>query len=165
MERHTNESSHGEIGRCEAVSSVEHNGKKLNDSAIIPSQAHKGDAGYDLYACLKAPVTIKSGETAKIPTGLAIAVPDGYFGAVFARSGLATKQGLRPANCVGVCDSSYRGEYIVALHNDSTVDRVVNHGDRIAQLVIIPFLSVDFNEVDELADTERGRGGFGSTGK
>lgn len=99
-----------------------------------------------------------------IPTGLSIAVPKGYFGAVFARSGLASKQGLRPANCVGVCDASYRGEYIVALHNDSIVCRTIAPGERIAQLVVIPFLSAEFNEVDELDNTSRGGDGFGSTG-
>lgn len=139
--------------------------KKLNDNAIIPTQGHLGDAGYDLYACISEPVTIKAGETVKIPTGLSIAIPDGYFGGIFARSGLATKQGLRPANCVGVCDASYRGEYIVALHNDSNEDRVVNPEDRIAQLIIVPFLHANFVEVNELCDTERGFGGFGSTGR
>lgn len=139
--------------------------KKLNDKAVVPTKGHTGDAGFDLYACLDKPVTIKAGDTVKIPTGLAIAIPEGYFGGVFARSGLATKQGLRPANCVGVCDAPYRGEYIVALHNDSNEDRVVNHQDRIAQLIIIPFLmSVDLNAVDNLSETERGAGGFGSTG-
>lgn len=138
--------------------------KKLNDNAIIPTQGHPGDAGYDLYACISEPVTIKAGETVKIPTGLSIAIPDGYFGGIFARSGLATKQGLRPANCVGVCDASYRGEYVVALHNDSSEDRVVNPEDRIAQLIIVPFLHVNFVEVNELGDTERGFDGFGSTG-
>ena len=139
--------------------------KKLNDKAIIPTQANKDDAGFDLYACTDTPVTIKSGETVKIPTGLAIAIPSGYFGAIFARSGLATKKGLRPANCVGVCDAPYRGEYIVALHNDSYEDRTINPGDRIAQLIIMPCLSAEFNEVDELSETDRGEGGFGSTGK
>lgn len=139
--------------------------KKLNDKATVPTKGHAGDAGFDLYACLDEPVTIKAGETVKIPTGLAIAIPDGYFGGVFARSGLATKQGLRPANCVGVCDAPYRGEYIVALHNDSDEDRVVKHEDRIAQLIILPFLmSVDLSVVDNLSETERGAGGFGSTG-
>lgn len=138
--------------------------KKLNDNAIIPTRSHQGDAGLDLYACLDRPTTIKSGETVKIPTGLAIAIPEGYFGAVFARSGLATKQGLRPANCVGVCDAPYRGEYIIPLHNDSNEDRVIHHGDRIAQLVILPFQAVEFEEVDSLDETDRGSGGFGSTG-
>ena len=138
--------------------------KKLNDKAILPQRGHEGDAGFDLYACIDEPVVIPAGETVKIPTGLAIAIPNGYFGAVFARSGLATKQGLRPANCVGVCDAPYRGEYIVALHNDSNEDRVVNPADRIAQLIIMPFLTAQFNLVDELDETERGAGGFGSTG-
>ena len=92
-------------------------------------------------------------------------VPDGYFGAILARSGLATKQGLRPANCVGVCDSDYRGEYIIAIHNDTDQPRIIENGDRIAQLVIMPYLSVSFSEVDELSETARGDGGFGSTGK
>lgn len=102
--------------------------------------------------------------TVKIGTGIAVEIPNGYFGAVFARSGLATKEGLRPANAVGVCDSDYRGEYIVALHNDSDTPRTVTPGERIAQLVIMPYLQVDFEEVNELSDTVRGEGGFGSTG-
>lgn len=137
--------------------------KKLNDKAVMPTKGHKGDAGFDLYACLDEPLIIKAGETIKVSTGLAIAIPDGYFGAIFARSGLSTKQGLRPANCVGVCDAPYRGEYIVALHNDSDEDRVVNPNDRIAQLIIMPYLEAQLNIVDELTDTERGDGGFGST--
>lgn len=141
------------------------NVKKLNDTAIVPTRGHEGDAGFDLYACLDEPITIGAGKTVKVPTGLSIAIPDGYFGAVFARSGLATKQGLRPANCVGVCDAPYRGEYIIALHNDSDEDRVVNPKDRIAQLIIMPFLTAQFNLVSELDETERGAGGFGSTGK
>ena len=92
-------------------------------------------------------------------------IPDGYFGAVFARSGLASKQGLRPANCVGVCDSDYRGEYIVALHNDSQIKQIINPGDRIAQLVVMPYLAVTFTECDELSETKRSAGGFGSTGR
>lgn len=138
--------------------------KKLNNSAVIPTQAHQGDAGFDLYACIDNPLTIKAGETVMIPTGLAIAIPKGYFGAILARSGLACKQGLRPANCVGVGDAPYRGEYMVALHNDSGEERRVAPQQRIAQLVILPFLSAEFNVVDELVDTERGTGGFGSSG-
>ena len=137
---------------------------KLNDRAVIPTKGHMGDAGFDLYACIEEPITIKPGETVKVPTGLAVEIPNGYFGAVFARSGLATKQGLRPANCVGVCDAPYRGEYIVPLHNDSNEERVVNPQDRIAQLIIMPFLEAQFNVVDGLPETERGNGGFGSTG-
>jgi len=139
--------------------------KKLRENAIIPTRGSASAAGYDLYACIDGPVTVAPHTTSMIGTGLSIAVPEGYFGAVFARSGLASKQSLRPANCVGVCDSDYRGEYTVALHNDGEVERVIENGDRIAQLVVIPYLSVEFDVVDELDETERGAGGFGSTGK
>ena len=139
--------------------------KKLKENAIIPTRGSDRAAGYDLYACLETEITIGAGETVKIGTGLSIAVPEGYSGAIFARSGLAAKEGLRPANCVGVADSDYRGEYIVALHNDSSISRVVTPGERIAQLVVMPYLSVEFEEVDSLDETERGAGGFGSTGK
>lgn len=139
--------------------------KKLNKNATIPNKGSEFSAGYDLYACLKEPITIKSNKTVKIPTGLAMEIPVGYAGMIFARSGLSTKKGLAPANKVGVCDSDYRGEYIVALHNHSDQDAIVNPGERIAQLVIIPFLSADFVETDTLNDTNRGTGGFGSTGK
>ena len=139
--------------------------KKLNDRARIPTRGSVSAAGYDLYACLEKSISIAPHCTAMIGTGLSIAVPDGYFGAVFARSGLASKRQLRPANCVGVCDSDYRGEYIVALHNDGETERFIENGERIAQLVVIPYLSVEFDEVSELDETERGAGGFGSTGK
>ena len=139
--------------------------KKLKENALLPARGSEHAAGYDLHACLEEDVVILPGQTAKIGTGLAIAVPDGYFGAVFARSGLASKEGLRPANCVGVCDSDYRGEYIIALHNDSDTARTVHHGDRIAQLVILPFLPAEFEESEDLPETARGAGGFGSTGK
>jgi dUTP pyrophosphatase len=139
--------------------------KKLKENAQLPTRGSAYAAGYDLYACLDEAITIASGETVKVGTGLSIAVPEGYFGAIFARSGLAAKEGLRPANCVGVADSDYRGEYIVALHNDSDVTRTVTPNERIAQLVIMPFLSVTFEEAQELDETERGAGGFGSTGK
>lgn len=138
--------------------------KKLNKNAIIPNRGSEFSAGYDLYACLEEPINIKSNQTVKIPTGLAMEIPVGYAGMIFARSGLSTKKGLAPANKVGVCDSDYRGEYIVALHNHSNNDVVVSPGERVAQLVIIPFLSVDFVETDKLNDTVRGSGGFGSTG-
>ena len=138
--------------------------KKLRPNARIPSRGSSAAAGYDLYACLDTPVVIAPHATVKIGTGLTAALPDGYFAACFARSGLATKQGLRPANCVGVVDSEYRGEYIVALHNDSDEPRTVQDGDRIAQLVIMPYLAVSFEEADALPETERGAGGFGSTG-
>lgn len=139
--------------------------KKLRENATLPTRGSALAAGYDLYACLDADVQIAPGKTEKIGTGLAIAVPEGYFGAIFARSGLATKEGLRPANCVGVADADYRGEYIVALHNDSDVTRTVTPGERIAQLVLMPFLSVEFEEAESLDETTRGAGGFGSTGK
>lgn len=139
--------------------------KKLNENANIPTRGSAYSAGYDLYACIDEPITIPAHSTVKIGTGLAIEIPDGYFGAIFARSGLATKEGLRPANCVGCCDSDYRGEYIVALHNDTNETKLIVPNERIAQLVVIPYLPVEFEEVVELTDTERGTGGFGSTGK
>lgn len=139
--------------------------KKLRPEAKMPTRGSEYAAGCDLYACTGGDMPIAPGRTAMVPTGLAIAVPQGYFGAVFARSGLAARQGLRPANCVGVCDSDYRGEYTVALHNDSAETQVVHDGDRIAQLVVMPYLDVTFEEVPELDETARGAGGFGSTGK
>ena len=139
--------------------------KKLNENAVIPTRGSEQAAGYDLYAATEETIVIRPHETVKVGTGLAIAVPDGYFGAIFARSGLAAKQGLRPANCVGVADSDYRGEYIVALHNDTDFERTIAPKERIAQLVVMPYLAVEFDEVDELSETARGEGGFGSTGK
>lgn len=139
--------------------------KKLTDTAKTPTRGSEHAAGYDLYADVKEDVQIAPHTTAKIGTGLAMEIPDGYFGAIFARSGLAAKEGLRPANCVGVCDSDYRGEYIVAIHNDSEETRTVTAGERMAQLVVMPYLAVTFEEVTELTDTNRGEGGFGSTGK
>ena len=138
--------------------------QKLRPDAVLPRAGSALAAGYDLFACLDAPVDVAPGETVLVGTGLALAVPEGYFGAIFARSGLATKQGLRPANCVGVCDSDYRGEYRVPLHNDSTHVRTVSPGDRIAQLVVLPCLPLEFEERETLDDTARGAGGFGSTG-
>ena len=138
--------------------------KKLRPDAVLPTAGSRYAAGYDLRACLDAPVVIPPHATAMIGTGLSIAVPEGWFGAVFARSGLASKQGLRPANCVGVCDADYRGEYIVALHNDSAVPRTVEDGERIAQLVLLPCAALSFEEEEELPATGRGAGGFGSTG-
>ena len=136
--------------------------KKLYEDSQIPTRGSEYAAGYDLYAHEGA--TIKPHETAKIGTGVAIQPPKDTFGAVFARSGLATKQGLRPANCVGVCDYDYTGEYIVALHNDSNEERTIDAGERIGQVVFIPYVNVSFVEVDELEETERGAEGFGSTG-
>lgn len=137
--------------------------KKLNNRAIIPTRGSEDAAGYDLYANNEQRLLINSGDTVKVGTGIAMEIPEGYFGAIFARSGLATKQGLRPANCVGVVDSDYRGELIVALHNDSNEPREIMPNDRIAQLVIMPYLTVDFVESDTLDDTDRGEGSFGST--
>jgi len=140
--------------------------KKLNVNAKLPTRGSLQAAGYDLYACLDSDTfTIKPHETVKIGTGLSIEVPEGYFGGIFARSGLASNKGLRPANCVGVADSDYRGEYIISLHNDSDMSQTITQNERIAQLVILPFLSVAFEEVSELSETKRGDGGFGSTGK
>lgn len=139
--------------------------KRLSDTATLPTRGSEYAAGYDLYADIEKEVVIKKHETAKISTGIAVEIPADYFGGIFARSGLATKEGLRPANCVGVVDADYRGPVVVALHNDGETDRVITPGERIAQLVIIPYLSVEFEEVDELSETVRGEGGFGSTGK
>lgn len=139
--------------------------KKLKDNAKLPTRGSEYAAGYDLYACIDEAVTIAPHTTEKIGTGLSVAVPNGYFGAIFARSGLAAKEGLRPANCVGVADSDYRGEYIVAIHNDTNEEKKIEPQERIAQLVIMPFLEAEFEEVKELSKTERGSGGFGSTGK
>lgn len=137
--------------------------KKLNTNAKVPTRGSEEAAGYDLYS--NSDVEIRPEGTIKVNTGIAMEIPKGYFGAIFARSGLATKEGLRPANCVGVIDSDYRGEIIVALHNDSNIVRVVEKGERIAQIVIMPYLSVEFKEVDNLDETKRGNGGFGSTDK
>ena len=146
--------------------------KKLHDDATLPTLGSEYAAGYDLHAYLNDEysmsnrrITIPPHSTVKIGTGISMAVPQGYFGAIFARSGLATKQGLRPANCVGVVDCDYRGEVIVALHNDSDINKIVTHGDRIAQLVLLPYQHMVIKAVDELDETERGEGGFGSTGK
>ena len=148
------------------------NGARMRLRKAIPSGAGMGGgsadaAGYDLYACPAdgQSVTIAPHATAMIGTGLALAIPAGYFGGVFARSGLASRQGLRPANCVGVIDADYRGECTVALHNDTDAPRTVAPGDRIAQLVILPFLAAEFSDADTLDETDRGAGGFGSTGK
>ena len=141
--------------------------KKLRGNAVLPARGSAFAAGYDLCACLEGDETviIPPRHTVKIGTGLAFALPEGTFGAVFARSGLASKQDLRPANCVGVVDSDYRGECFIALHNDGTQERTIRHGDRIAQLVLLPFLPMEFEEVDALSETARGEGGFGSTGR
>lgn len=138
--------------------------KKLNDNAILPTYGTEFSAGADLYACMDESVTLAPGETVLIKTGLAMEIPVGYAGLIYARSGLATKKGLAPANKVGVIDADYRGEIMVALHNHSTLAAVVESGERIAQMVITPFLTANFIAVNELEDTLRGAGGFGSTG-
>ena len=138
--------------------------KKLSDTAQLPVRGSEQAAGYDLCADIAEQLEIAPGETAKVTTGLAFAIPEGYFGGIFARSGLSTKKGLRPANCTGVVDSDYRGPVIVALHNDSVQTRVVEPGERIAQIILLPYLAAEFDEVEELDETDRGCGGFGSTG-
>ena len=139
--------------------------KKLRDNAIIPTYGSEFPAGADLYACLEEALTIEPAETKLIPTGIALSIPTGFAGLIYARSGLASKKGLAPANKVGVVDADYRGEVMVALHNHSDKDAVIEDNERIAQLVIAPFLKADFCEADELSETVRGEGGFGSTGK
>lgn len=139
--------------------------KKLRENAKLPTYGSDYAAGADLYACIDTPVTIKPHKTEKIGTGLSMELPNGYWGGIFARSGLATKQSLRPANCVGICDQDYRGEYIVALHNDSDETKIIEPNERIAQLVLLPYEQYNFTETNELSDTVRGDGGFGSTGK
>ena len=137
---------------------------KLDKKAILPTYGSEFSAGADLYACLGEPVEIAPGEAVLIHTGLAMEIPVGYAGLIFARSGLATKQGLAPSNKVGVIDPDYRGEIMVSLFNHSKESRVIEHGERIAQLVLTPFLTASWNEVDVLQETKRGAGGFGSTG-
>lgn len=142
--------------------------KRLYREAVLPTKGSPQAAAYDVYACIPdgdGTVTIRPHTTVKVGTGLSMAPPEGYFVGVYARSGLSSKEGLRPANCVGVCDEDYRGEYIVAVHNDSETERVIRHGDRIAQIILQKRYDMDFVEVDELDETERGAGGFGSTGK
>lgn len=138
--------------------------KKLNENAKIPTYGTEFAAGADLYAWIDDVTTIKSGETKLIKTGIALEVPVGYAGLIYARSGLASKKGLAPANKVGVVDSDYRGEVMVALHNHSNEDKTIEPNERIAQFVIAPYLKAEFEEVDSLDDTTRGSGGFGSTG-
>ena len=138
--------------------------KKLNDKAVIPAYGSEFAAGADLYACLDGEVTGAPHQTVLIPTGIAIELPLGYAGLIYARSGLATKKGLAPANKVGVVDCDYRGEVKVALHNHSEIPQTVAAGERVAQLVITPYLTAEFIERDMLSETVRGAGGFGSTG-
>lgn len=142
--------------------------KKLNNNAKLPTKGSEKAAAYDVYADItngSGEVVIEPHTTVKIGTGLSMTPPEGFFVGVYARSGLSSKEGLRPANCVGVCDEDYTGEYIVAVHNDSEVSRTIKNGDRIAQIILQKRYDMEFEEVDELEETERGAGGFGSTGK
>ena len=139
--------------------------KKLDEKAIIPTYGSEFSAGADLYYAGSEPLTIEAGKTVLVHTGIAMEIPEGLVGLIFARSGLATKRSLAPANKVGVIDSDYRGEIMVALHNHSDVPQTVEAGERVAQLALVPYVSATFNQVDELDDTTRGTGGFGSTGK
>ena len=139
--------------------------KKLDSKASLPSYGTASAAGADLYALLDGEITVKPDETVLVHTGIALEIPEGFVGLVYARSGIATKRGLAPANKVGVIDSDYRGEILVALHNHSKTDQTVTNGERIAQLVIAPYLTANFVEAQQLDETLRGEGGFGSTGK
>ncbi|CAM3067777.1 dUTP diphosphatase [Streptobacillus ratti] len=139
--------------------------KKLNDNAIIPTYGTEFSAGADLYACIDENLIIKSGETVMVKTGISLEIPEGLVGLVYARSGLAFKKGIAPSNKVGVIDSDYRGEIMVALHNHSKEDYVIEKFERIAQLVIAPYIKADFVVTETLNDTIRNQGGFGSTGK
>lgn len=142
------------------------NFKKLNENAIMPTYGSEFAAGADLYACTNGEtVTFGPGETKLIKTGIAMEIPEGYAGLIYARSGIANKRGLAPSNKVGVVDSDYRGEIMVSLHNHSLAEQSITDGERIAQMVIAPFLKVEYTEVEELTETVRGEGGFGSTGK
>lgn len=138
--------------------------KKLHKDAVIPTYGSRYAAGADLYACIEAPITFAPGETILVHTGIAMEIPEGFAGLIYARSGLASKKGLAPANKVGVVDADYRGEIMVALHNHSNNSVSIEPKERIAQLVITPYLTAQFIETDTLSDTVRGTGGFGSTG-
>ena len=140
--------------------------KRLTNTAKLPTYGSKEAACCDLYADIPGAgtISIRPHETIKIGTGLSIEPPEGYCAMIYARSGIATKHGLRPANCTGICDSDYRGEYIVAIHNDTEATQYIDNGMRIAQLMFVPYVQANFEEADSLSDTERGSGGFGSTG-
>lgn len=142
------------------------NVKRLRPAALLPKRATAGSAGYDLFACLEEALVIPAGETRMVPTGIAIDVGSPELAAfIFARSGIAVKHGVAPANCVGVVDSDYRGEVMVALHNHSSKDYTIQPEERVAQLVLMPVALPQVQECEELSDTGRGAGGFGSTGK
>lgn len=146
------------------IKTMKVNIKKVKDGATVPTYGSKYSAGADLYACLESDVTVAPHATVMIPTGLAMELPTGFAGLIYARSGLASKKGLAPANKVGVVDSDYRGEVLVALHNHSEQAQTVSNGERIAQMVITPYLAANFVVAEELSSTVRGEGGFGSTG-
>ena len=139
--------------------------EKIGKEIPLPYYATQGAAALDLHACIDEPLTIPPGGQAVVPTGLAVAIPQGYAGLVFARSGLACKGGLAPANKVGVIDADYRGEVLIFLHNHGSQPQTVEDGDRVAQLVIVPYLTAQFTLAEELDSTDRGQGGFGSTGR
>ena len=147
---------------------IQVNVKRLSDTAIMPTYGSEKAAGMDLYADTKSlgvdKLYICPGDCLKVPTGFAFELPEGYCTLILARSGLSTKKGLRPANCVGLCDEDYRGNYIVPLYNDSHEGQVIEHGDRIAQLMFVPYTQAFLTEVDNLTETDRGEGGFGSSG-
>lgn len=147
------------------ITTMHVNVKKLNENAVLPTYGSANAAGADIYACLDAPLTIAPHETVMVHTGLAMEIPEGYAGLIYARSGLACKRNLAPANKVGVVDSDYRGEFMIALHNHGTTSQTIEPKERIAQLVITPYIVGQFEIVDELDTTERGTGGFGSTGR
>ncbi len=138
--------------------------KKLDERAVLPTYGSEFSAGADLYAVVDGELRIPPQETRLVRTGLAMEIPEGYAGLIYARSGLASKRGLAPANKVGVVDADYRGEVMVALHNHSAIEQTIASGERIAQLVVAPFLKAEFSETETLSDTVRGAGGFGSTG-
>lgn len=138
--------------------------QKLDPRAVAPAYGSAAAAGADLYAVMDTPLTLAPGETALVHTGLAVEIPDGFVGLVCARSGLATKRGLAPANKVGVIDADYRGEVMVALHNHGAQPQTIEHGERVAQLLLMPYLTAVYEQADDLSDTARGAGGFGSTG-
>lgn len=147
---------------------IQVNVKRLSDTAIMSTYGSEKAAGMDLYADTKSlgvdKLYIGPGDCLKVPTGFAFELPEGYCTLILARSGLSTKKGLRPANCVGLCDEDYRGNYIVPLYNDSHEGQVIEHGDRIAQLMFVPYIQAFLTEVDNLTETDRGEGGFGSSG-
>lgn len=139
--------------------------RRVSDTAVLPTRGSTFAAGYDLYADIAEEIKIEPHTTVKIDTGLQFELPEGYFAGIFARSGIAAREGLRPANCVGICDSDYRGNYIVAIHNDTDTVQKIKARQKIAQMIVLPYLPLEFEEVEELSETKRGAGGFGSTGR